>query len=154
MEQKKALEMKDPRNPKGAGRKWFDGKPYDVVITQLKVAWGLGCPDVEAAALADVSTASLSRFLKNHPLIAEQKERLLQKPFLSCRNAILKAIAGGDADMALRFLERKKKAEFSTRQELEVSEQEVYKELTDEQLAQIIAGKATPADFLTCEPRP
>ena len=129
------------------GRKQWDGKPYDIVLQKLEQAWAMGCPDVEAAAYADVSHAALSDFLKRNPTIADRKARLLQKPFLAARNAILKKISDGDGDLALRYMERKKKQEFSTLQQVELSEQGQYKELTDEQLAQIAAGKATPADF-------
>jgi len=130
------------------GRKQWDGKPYDVVLQKLEQAWAMGCPDVEAAAYADVSHAALSDFLKRNPAIADRKARLLQKPFLAARNAILKKISEGDADLALRYMERKKKAEFSTLQQVEVSEQAPYRSLTDEQLAQIASGKAKPSDFI------
>ena len=46
------------------------------------------------------------------------------------------------------YMERKRKREFSTLQQVEVGEQGAFKDLTDEQLAQIAAGRATPADFL------
>jgi len=108
----------------------------------------MGCPDVEAASYADISTAALCAYLKTHPEVSERKERLLQKPFLASRNAILKKISEGDADLALRYMERKKKAEFSTLHQLEVSEQTPYRGLTDEQLALIASGKAKPSDFI------
>lgn len=104
--------MKGGKNKPGAGRKWFDGKNEEAVLTQLRIAWSLGAPDAEAASLAEISTASLSRYLSSHPIISEQKERLLKKPYLSCRNALLKQITAGDGDLALKFMERKLKKEF------------------------------------------
>ena len=50
--------------------------------------------------------------------------------------------------MALKFLERKLKSEFSTRQELDIKEHDKFDELTDSQLALIAAGKAVPSDFI------
>jgi len=139
--------MKGGKQP-GAGRPLFDGKPEESVLQLLRQAWALGAPDCEAAALAGISPAALSVYLSKHDKISKEKEALLLKPFLSSRNAVLKAISNGDVDAAKWYLERKKKREFSTLQQVEVGEQGQYKDLTDDQLAKIAAGKATPADFL------
>lgn len=139
--------MKDKRK-KTVGRKLFDGKDYDLVVQKLAEAWSLGCTDAEAAALADISCAALSDFLKKHPDVSERKAKLKQKPFLAARQAIMSAMSGGDAEMALKFLERKLKSEFSTRQELDIKEHDKFDELTDAQLALIAAGKAVPSDFI------
>ena len=138
---------KGAKNP-NAGRKLFDGKPVETVLQLLRQAWAMGCRDCEAAALADISPSALSAYLAKNPKISEEKEKLLNKPFLAARNCIMRAIADGDKDTARWYMERKLKKEFSTLQQVEVSEQGQYRELTDDQLAQIAAGKATPADFL------
>ena len=104
----------------GKGRKLFDGKDYNTVLQKLEQAWALDCTDAEASSLADISSAALSDLLKKHPDISERKKRLKEKPVLSARNTLHKAINQGDADLALKYLERKRKDEFSTRQELEV----------------------------------
>lgn len=111
--------MKKPEEEKEkVGRKWFDGKDEIVVITKLEEAWALGCSDAEASALADVSTASLCRYLQAHPKISERKEQLKEHPVLAARSTLLKAIQGGDGDLALKFLERKRRDEFATRSEI------------------------------------
>lgn len=108
----------------------------------------MGCPDCEAASLADISASALSEYLRNHPKVSAEKEKLLNKPFLAARNCIMRSIAAGDKETARWYMERKRKKEFSTLQQVEISEQGQFKELTDDQLAQIAAGKATPADFI------
>lgn len=138
---------KGSKNP-NAGRPVFNGRNEEVVLGLLRQAWSLDCPDCEAAALAGISPSSLSEYLTRNPKIAEEKEALKLKPFLSARNTIIKGIVEGDKDTARWYMERKRKREFSTLQQVEVGEQGAFKDLTDEQLAQIAAGKATPSDFL------
>jgi hypothetical protein len=96
-----------------AGRHWFDGKDFDLVVTKLEQAWALGCSDVEASLVAGISTGALCRFLKSHPDIAKRKEQLKETPVLEARNALYKQIKKGDGALALKYLERKKKKEFS-----------------------------------------
>ena len=133
---------------KRKGMQWFNGKPEETILSALRQAYGLDCPDCEAAALAGISGAALSRYLSTHPAFAEEKEALKQKPFLAARNAMVKAMAGGDGDLALRYMERKKKKEFSTLSQIEVGEQGSFRELEDSELAQIAMGKAKPTDFI------
>ena len=136
------------------GIKLFNGKPIEVVLSALRQAYAIGCPDCEAASLAGISGPALCRYLSEHPDFVEEKERLLQKQFVTARNSILKCISEGDGDLALRFMERKKKKEFSTLSQIEIGEQGSYRELSDAELAQIAAGKKTPADFLGLEKKP
>lgn len=100
------------------GRRLFDGKNYESVVQKLEQAWALGCSDAEASLYADISKAALCEFLKANPKIAERKERLKETPILKARAAIFKAIEKGDGQLALKYLERKLKREFSTLQEL------------------------------------
>jgi hypothetical protein len=104
--------MKIGKQGEGGGRPQFDGKPYDVVLSKLEQAWALDCSDKEAACLADISAGSLSKFLKAHPDVMKRKELLKERPVLNARNILHKAIAAGDGNLALKYLERKLKAEF------------------------------------------
>jgi hypothetical protein len=144
---------KGHKNP-NAGRPLFNGKPEEAVLLLLRQAWSLDCPDSEAAALAGISPSALSEYLSRNPKIAEEKEALKLKPFLSARNTIIKGIVEGDKDTARWYLERKRKREFSTLQQHEVGEQGSFRDLTDDELDQIIAGKKKPADFLGLEKKP
>lgn len=123
----------------GAGRKWFDGKNEQAVLTKLCECWACDATDAEAAFFAEISTASLSRYLDAHPAIAERKAALKERPILLARRAILGAFDGHpmkviqgtgkrkrtitvpapiNADLALRYAERKRKAEFAPRSEV------------------------------------
>ena len=147
------MPYKEEPKPK-RGRQWFDGKPEEVVLVALRQAYSLDCPDSEAAALAGISGSSLARYLASHPSFSAEKEALKLKPFLSARNTIIKGIVEGDKDTARWYLERKRKREFSTLAQIELGEQGAFRELTDAQLAEIAAGKKTPADFLGLDKKP
>jgi len=110
----------NPDKSKG-GRPLFAGKDYDTVLRKLETAWALDCSDAEAARFASISSAALSDFLKRHPDIAERKLQLKDQPILSARSTLLKAINRGNADLALKYLERKRKDEFTTKQEIKHS---------------------------------
>lgn len=107
------------KNKPGAGRKLFDGKNKEVVILKLMQAWSVGASDQEASAHAEISDSALCQYLKAHPEISKQKDQLKEKPILSARVSLSKAIAKGDGKLALQYLERKLKREFSTLQKVE-----------------------------------
>jgi len=111
--------MEKKKSPRG--RKLFDGKNYDVIIQKLEQAWALGCSDAEAASYADISKAALSDFINKNPEISERKEQLKEKPVLSARSTLHKAIKDGNADLAFKYLERKRSEEFGPKQKLEFS---------------------------------
>jgi len=113
---------------KGVGRKQFDGRSQSEVVQKLEQVWGIGGSDAEAAFFADISKAALSDFLKKNPRIAERKEALKENPILLARQVLLKGISGDkekgmlpNPELALKFLERKLKKEFSLRREFEHS---------------------------------
>lgn len=100
-----------------SGRKWFDGKNVNLVVSKLKRAWANGCKDCEAAIFAGISDKSLSRYLKAKPKLREEKEQLLNKPTLKARLNVVERIKKGNIGVSQWYLERKKKDEFSSRQE-------------------------------------
>ena len=89
-------------------------------IQKLEEAFALGCTDLEACLYADIAAASLYNYQKENPKFLERKHRLKENPILKARTCVVKAIES-DSDLALKFLERKLKSEFSTQQNLEVS---------------------------------
>jgi hypothetical protein len=101
-----------------AGRKWFDGRDEQDIVKKLEYVWALGGSDSEAAFYADINKSTLCEYLKSHPNIAERKEALKENPILEARTTLSKAIKEGHADLALKYLERKKKDEFSERKEV------------------------------------
>jgi hypothetical protein len=90
-------------------------KMTEATVNKLEEAFALGCTDAEACLYADISKQSLYNYQEKNPEFVERKELLKQKPVLQAR----KSVAGdleGDSNLALKYLERKKKDEFSVRQ--------------------------------------
>lgn len=86
-------------------------------LRKLNEAFALGCTDEEACLYADIGTSTLYDYQKANPKFSEQKELLKQRPVLLARQSVIRGFAE-DSNLALKFLERKKKDEFSLRQEL------------------------------------
>ena len=103
---------------KKVGRKCFDGKDEKTILSKLEKVWALDGTDEEASYFANISTASLSRYLKANPEYKEFRNRLKEKPVLAARQSVVKHMTR-DGGLALKYLERKKKKEFSTRQEVD-----------------------------------
>lgn len=109
---------KRKENPKPGGRKLFDGKDESLVIAKLEEAFAFGASDLEACYYADISKDALYRYERAHPSFRNRKEQLKERPVLLARQSVLKQMTR-DGDLALRYLERKKKDEFSTKTEVE-----------------------------------
>jgi len=85
-------------------------------IEKLEQAFAMGCTDIEACLYADIGKDTLYNYQANHPEFIERKEALKNRPFLLARNTIVKSLSN-DPEMALKYMERKKKDEFSLRVE-------------------------------------
>lgn len=99
------------------------GRPTSVTeeaLKKLELAFAEGATDAEACFLADISPATLYNYQEKHPEFIERKEGLKSRPIMLARKTVNEGIKH-DPDLALRFLERKKKDEFSVRQEFEHS---------------------------------
>lgn len=106
---------KDPKDLKKVGRKTV---MTPEVLTKLEQAFSIGCPDDEACIYADISRMTLRRYQEKNPEFCERKELLKQKLVLKARTNIAHKIQEGDIEVSKWYAERKRKAEFSTRQEL------------------------------------
>ena len=121
---------------KGEGRQWFDGKSEAKVVSLLKAVWSIGGSDAEAASDALISPAALSRYLEKNPDLKELRNSLRERPILKARRAIVINLTRRNPELALRYLERKRKNEFGTKQtieherEIEITEKE-KKEVDD-----------------------
>lgn len=105
--------------PKPRKRKSNAGRPSAFtpeLLNKLEEAFKIGCTDEEACLNADISTTALYNYQNRHPEFVERKERLKQRPFWLARKSVVDRLAR-DPELALKYLERKKKDEFSTRQE-------------------------------------
>lgn len=83
----------------------------------LKQAFKYGASDREACAFAEIAPSTLYDYQKANPEYAEQKATWKEEPIIKARKSVVEGLVD-NPDLALRFLERKKKNEFSLRSEL------------------------------------
>ncbi len=101
-------------------RKKNVGRPTimtDLTLQKLKEAFAFGCTDEEACYYAEIGKSTLYNYQNDNPDFLEQKEALKQRPILLARQEVIKGLTG-NPELALKFLERKKKDEFSLRSEI------------------------------------
>lgn len=84
-----------------------------IVIGKLEEAFALGCTDLEASLYANIAPATLYNHQDKNPKFLERKEQLKMSPILRARRAVVESL--DNPDIAMKYLERKKKDEFSTR---------------------------------------
>lgn len=87
-------------------------------IDTLEEAFLIGASDAEACLKAGISMATLYNYQNEHPDYIERKQELKENLTYRARQVIANKIKDNDGETAKWYLERKKKAEFSTRQEL------------------------------------
>lgn len=103
------------------------------VINKLEFAFSIGASDTEACYHAGISHQTLWNYQTKNPEFLENKERLKSKTILLSRIVLLEGILGKVDDygnvlvpkspeLALKYLERKRKKEFSTRVETETKQ--------------------------------
>ena len=117
-EQKQSVDIKKPKKKKNLG-----GRPTvmtPLTISKLEEAFSLGCSDLEACVFAGISHQSLYEYQKKNPKYAERKTLLKENATLLARTAVIKAFKENPT-LALKYLERKKKKEFSLRLETDIT---------------------------------
>ena len=97
--------------------------PRPTIFTQEKLqkleqAFALDCTDEEACLYADIAPSSLYNYQKQNKEFLERKKLLKQSPVLKARQELIKGLAG-HPELCLKYLERKRKEEFSPRQEFD-----------------------------------
>ena len=97
---------------KGAGRPLFGKKTVVSVLANLDQAFAIGCTDKEACGYADISLDALYRYERKHEAFRNRKQLLKEKPILQARTTVVKGLEN-DKEFSLKFLERKKRHEFS-----------------------------------------
>jgi hypothetical protein len=83
------------------------------IITKLEEAFMLGCGDLEACLYADIGKSTLYNYQEKHPEFVDRKEQLKENPILKARTSVIAGLQNSP-ELALKFLERRKKDEFST----------------------------------------
>lgn len=106
---------KNPEDKKTAGRPTIFSPD---IIDKLETAFSWGAGDLEACFYAGISKSALYDYQKRNPEFAERKEILKEKMIFQARKVINDAMLEGDKETAKWYLERKKKSEFTTRQEV------------------------------------
>jgi hypothetical protein len=96
-----------------------EGRPTmftDENVTKLKIPLQMGSTIEEACRSAHISRNTFYRWMKQYPYFSDMVAEWQDNPFLKARATIYGALK--DPDTAKWFMERKKKDEFSTRQEM------------------------------------
>ena len=94
------------------------GRPTVVtpeILNKLEQAFLMGCSDLEACFIAGIGKTALYDYQKANPDFTERKEEMKQKPIILARTSVINAMKN-DGDLALKFLERKRKDEFGVKQ--------------------------------------
>ena len=101
------------KNPEG---KQKSPKLTEDTIRKLEEAFSIDASVKEACYYADISTDTFYRWIKKYPKLSYKLERLREKPVLKARQTVVRSL--DNPDYAFKYLERKKKDEFSLRSEL------------------------------------
>lgn len=97
------------------------GRPTEMTpetISLLEQAWSMGCSDLEACLHANIGKTTLYNYQNEHPEFVERKQILKEKLILAARIVITNALNNNDENTAKWYLERKRKDEFSVKQEV------------------------------------
>jgi hypothetical protein len=99
------------------------GRPSAItqaVVLKLELAFAFDSTVEEACVFGGISRNTFYEFTKAHPDFQDRITELRNAPILMARMCVLRA-AEHDADLALKYLERKLPMEFSTRAHLHVT---------------------------------
>jgi len=110
-------------------------KMTEATVNKLEEAFAFGCSDIEACLFAGISKQCLYNYQHKNPEFIDRKEMLKKTPVMIARKTVVDDLET-NPDMALKYLERKNKKEFSLRTEnlnAEVTKDDL-KEMEDEQL--------------------
>lgn len=88
------------------------------MLQKLEAAFLMDCTDEEACFSAGISPSTLYNYQKQYPEFLEQKLRFKSRPIFLARKSLINGIIN-DPYLALKYLERKRKDEFSIRAEVD-----------------------------------
>jgi hypothetical protein len=87
-------------------------KMTPMTVNKLEQAFSYGCTDIEACLYAGISKQTLYNYQDKNPEFVDRKEALKETPILLARKTVVEALKD-DPALALKFLERKRRDEFS-----------------------------------------
>lgn len=112
------------------------GRPSKITqntISKLESAFSYGCSDREACLLADIGEQTLYDYQNKNPEFKQRKELLKSKPILKARMTVVNNLES-DANLAFKYLERRKRDEFDPRyKEVNLERRKTDNDLTDEE---------------------
>lgn len=85
-------------------------------LRKLEEAFAMGCTDTEACLYADIAPSTLYKYQVENPDFVERKQQLKENPILLARQTVINDLE--NPETAKWFLERKRKDEFASRQEI------------------------------------
>jgi len=97
---------------------WRPTVMTESVIGKLEEWFAMWFTDVEACLYADIASSTLYDYIEKHPMFSERKEELKNQPKIQAKINIINKLKEKDTDTSKRYLERKSKDEFSTKQEI------------------------------------
>lgn len=133
---KKGKERKKPGPAKGS--------PYKMtpeIIGKLEQAFSIDATISEACFYAGIDDSTYYLWKKQNPEQFKHLEALRNTPILAARQTLTKAVQT-DSDMALKYLERKRRDEFGRNLDLTSKGEQLGIELTPEQSFQLIRARA------------
>jgi len=89
------------------------------VLAKLEFAFARSFTDVEASLYANISPATLYRYIDANPEFWERKETLKKQPNIQAKLNWYKKIESEDYNASKDWLERKSRDEFSLKQEVD-----------------------------------
>ena len=104
-------------------------------VKKLELGFLKGLNDTECCNYVGISRQTLYDYCAKHPEFADRKEELKTHPSTTAKLNVVEAIENGDVELSKWWLERRNKAEFSTRQEIEAdvkNDVTINIELTDD----------------------
>jgi hypothetical protein len=105
--------------PKSGNRK--RGRPEKItseIVGKLEEAFAIDATVEEACFYSDISRDCFYEYLKRHSEFADRIDNLRQRPVFIARKTVIENLEI-NPKIALKYLERKRKDEFSTKQEIE-----------------------------------
>ena len=105
--------MAESKNPVGRPTKMTKE-----TLSRMEDAFKFGASDEEACAYVEISMTTFYEYQKKHPEFKDKKEQWKNNPILRAKKSLCEGL--DNADLALKYLERKRSDEFSTKQEQKV----------------------------------
>jgi hypothetical protein len=96
-----------------------------IALQKLEEVFALGGTDEEACFYADIGKSTLYDYQNENPEFSERKNLLKQRPILLARQEVVKGLKG-NPELALKYLERKKKDEFGLRHEIVENKESIF----------------------------